>query len=251
MARVLADLGANCEREWTYENDAGRWPKNAKNERVKRKYKLFNLKGEDGTSARFLVTWIASGGVGIPAPSERFKDIENEIRTNIANNSFGVGVAGCGKNQEGSGKTRKKPLKGCEVNPENAAFWGAFKKWCRDNGREWCTANVATRGNPYYEPEGRRQPLHLFFTIKKQGKLLVTIGIYCHRGEQQRQAIRGYKNEFRGISATQDWESGSGKAKRICFIRMVDWQNPSPELFRQMADDYEAVRGVLRRHGEL
>ncbi len=144
-------------------------------------------------------------------------------------------------------------------NKANIAFWTSFKNWCRESGRKWCVADVASRGNPYYDPEGSHPPLHVFFTIGRRSasisKLgpLVTVGIYCRNGESQRQAIKCYRNEFEGIGEFQDWtdrQDGDG-AKRICFIRRLDWQNPTPELFKQMADDYESVRTVLRRHNAL
>ena len=108
---------------------------------------------------------------------------------------------------------------------------------------------------------GSQPPLHVFFTIVRRSasisKLgpLVTVGIYCRDGESQRQDIESYRNEFEGIGEFQDWDwtdrpDGDG-AKRICFIRRLDWQNPIPELFKQMADDYESVRTVLRKHNAL
>ncbi len=142
-------------------------------------------------------------------------------------------------------------------NETNIAFWTSFKRWCGESGRSWCVADIATRGNPYYDPEGAKPPLHVFITIGRRSasisKLgpLVTIGIYCREGESQRQRLKCYKSEFEGIGEFQDWTCGQGGdgAKRICFIRRLDWSHPTPQLFKQMADDYESVRAVLRRHG--
>ena len=139
-------------------------------------------------------------------------------------------------------------------NEEYLNFWTRFKQWCQKNGKNWCRASPTDRS--FYDPAGCALPLHIFFTItqrtatiRDQGPL-VTTGIYCHRGEEQRKMIVAYKNDFNGIGDFQDWDYGSGTdgAKRICFIRKADWHNPSPELFNQMATDYARIRDVLNRH---
>ena len=153
----------------------------------------------------------------------------------------------------------KESLKGNNVNSGNIAFWEAFKKWCFENGRTWCTADVATRGNPYYDPQGGGE-CYLFFTIgQRSGKVrgegpLVTIGIYCKNGEGQRDQIRLFKRDFdASFSACkflyQDWEYGTKSAKRILFIRKADYRNPTPDLFNRMADDYEGILAVMRARG--
>ena len=258
VAHVLEDLGATCEKEWTYESHTGRWPKNDKNEYVERKYKLFNLKCEDGMNARFLVTWVASGGIGIPAPSEKFKEVEHEIRKSIVSNSFGISDTSCATGNE-ENMTRKESLKGNNVNRKNIDFWEAFKKWCLENGRTWCTADIATRGNPYYDPQGHGE-CYIFFTLgERSGGTkgcgpLVTIGIYCAKGEEERSQIRKFRDDFEKQFSSckffsQDWESGTGAAKRILFVRQADYRNPSENLFKRMADDYEGILTVMRAHG--
>ena len=257
VARVLADLGATCEKEWSYESYTGSWPKNDKDKYVSRKYKLFNLKCEDGMNARFIVTWIASGGEGIPAPSERFKEVEHEIRKSIVNNSR-IDVTSCAMGNEEK-MTLKKSLKGNNVNLKNIAFWEAFKEWCLENGRTWCTADIATRGNPYYDPQGRGE-CYIFFTLgEKSGGIkgcgpLVTIGIYCAKGEEERSQIRKFRDDFENQFSSckffsQDWDYGTGTAKRILFVRQADYRNPSENLFKRMADDYEGILTVMRAHG--
>ena len=49
----------------------------------------------------------------------------------------------------------------------------------------------------------------------------------------------------------QDWDSGKREAKRILFVRRADYRNPTPGLFARMANDYEGVLDVMKRHGFL
>lgn len=148
-----------------------------------------------------------------------------------------------------------------DVNASNVAFWEAFKKWCLDNGHTWCTAAIASRGNPYYDPQGGGE-CHLFFVFgESSGSVrgngpLVTVGIYCAKGEGQRSQIRSFKGDFDAAFADcpfdfQDWESGKREAKRILFVRRADYRNSTPGLFARMASDYEGVLGVMKRHGFL
>ena len=143
----------------------------------------------------------------------------------------------------------------------NVAFWESFKEWCLDNGHAWCNAAVATRGNRYYDPHGSGE-CHLFFVFgERSGSVrgngpLVTVGIYCAKGEGQRSQIRCFKGDFDAAFAAcpfdfQDWESGKREAKRILFVRRADYRNPTPELFARMANDYEGVLDVMKRHGFL
>ena len=148
-----------------------------------------------------------------------------------------------------------------DVNAANVVFWEAFKKWCIDNGHTWCRAAVAPRGDRYYAPQGGRE-CHLFFvfgessgSVKGNGPL-VTVGIYCANGEEQRSQIRNFKGDFDAAFAAcpfdfQDWDSGKREAKRILFVRRADYRNPTPELFAWMANDYEGVFDVMKRHGFL
>lgn len=83
---------------------------------------------------------------------------------------------------------------------------------------------------------------------------LVTVGIYCAKGEGQRRQIRNFKGDFDAAFAAcpfdfQDWESGKREAKRILFVRCADYRNPTPELFARMANDYEGVLDVMKCHG--
>lgn len=148
-----------------------------------------------------------------------------------------------------------------DVNTSNVAFWESFKKWCLENGRTWCRAAIAPRGNPYYDPQGGGE-CHLFFvfgeasgSVKGNGPL-VTVGIYCANGEGQRSQIRNFKGDFDAAFADcpfdfQDWDSGKREAKRILFVRRADYRNPTPALFARMANDYEEVLAVMKRHGFL
>ena len=143
----------------------------------------------------------------------------------------------------------------------NVMFWESFKEWCLDNGHTWCKASIASRGNPYYDPEGGGD-CHLFFVLgERSGSVsgngpLVTVGIYCAKGEEQRSQIRSFKGDFDTAFAAcpfdfQDWESGKREAKRILFVRRADYRNPTPELYARMANDYEGVLDVMKRHGFL
>ena len=140
-------------------------------------------------------------------------------------------------------------------NGDNVAFWNAFKEWCLANGHKWCAAKIAQRGNSYYDPQGSGD-CHLFFTIGersgsvKGAGLLVTVGIYCARGEEQRNQIKGWRDDFDRTFQDcpfdfQDWESGTGSGKRILFVRRGDYLNPTTDLFKRMADDYERILAVL------
>ena len=85
---------------------------------------------------------------------------------------------------------------------------------------------------------------------------LVTVGIYCAKGEEQRGQIRNFKGDFDAAFAAcpfdfQDWESGKREAKRILFVRRADYRNPTPGLFARMANDYEGVLDVMKRLGFL
>ena len=148
-----------------------------------------------------------------------------------------------------------------DVNASNVAFWEAFKRWCLVNGHTWCTAAIASRGNPYYDPQGGGD-CHLFFVFgESSGSVrgngpLVTIGIYCANGEEQRSRIRDFKGDFDAAFSAcpfdfQDWDSGKREAKRILFVRRADYRNPTPDLFARMADDYEGVLDVMKRRGFL
>ena len=148
-----------------------------------------------------------------------------------------------------------------DVNASNVAFWEAFKKWCLDNGHTWCTAAIASRGNPYYDPQGGGE-CHLFFVFgESSGSVrgngpLVTVGIYCAKGEGQRRQIRNFKGDFDAAFSAcpfdfQDWDSGKREAKRILFVRRADYRKPTPDLFEQMANDYEGILDVMQRHGFL
>ncbi len=148
-----------------------------------------------------------------------------------------------------------------DVNTSNIVFWEAFKKWCIDNGHTWCRTAIAHRGNPYYDPQGGGE-CHLFIvfgetsgSVRGNGPL-VTVGIYCANGEGQRSRIRDFKGDFDAAFSAcpfdfQDWDSGKREAKRILFVRRADYRNPTPDLFARMADDYEGVLDVMKRHGFL
>ena len=148
-----------------------------------------------------------------------------------------------------------------DVNVANVVFWESFKKWCLDNGRAWCSAAIARRGNPYYDPQGGGE-CHLFFVfgessgcVKGNGPL-VTVGIYCANGEEQRSRIKNFKSDFDAAFSDcpfdfQDWESGKREAKRILFVRRADYRNPTPDLFSRMANDYEGILAIMKRHGFL
>lgn len=143
-------------------------------------------------------------------------------------------------------------------------FWTQFREWCKENGKTWCTGSVRAR---YYYDLSRKgmSAIHLFFTAtERSGSIhnegsLVTIGIYCHDGEEKRKAIQEYQEDFNNAFAAsdcppdfQDWDygGGSGGEKRILFIRKADWKNADENLFARMAADYETVRKVLVEHGE-
>ena len=156
---------------------------------------------------------------------------------------------------------QKEPPHETKGNLGNIAFWEAFKKWCLENGYKWCSAAVAKRGNPYYDPQGGGE-CYIFFTLgEKSGETkgcgpLVTIGIYCKKGEDQRNQIRKFRDDFdKQFSSckfySQDWEFGTGTAKRILFVRQADYRAPSPSLFKRMADDYEGILSVMRAHGHV
>lgn len=148
-----------------------------------------------------------------------------------------------------------------DVNVANVAFWEGFRQWCQTNNHNWCSAAVAPRGNPYYDPQGGGA-CHLFFVFgKSSGNIrgngpLVTVGIYCANGEEQRSQIRNFKGELDTAFADcpfdfQDWESGTRQARRILFVRRADYRNPTEELYERMANDYEKISSILRRRGML
>ena len=153
-------------------------------------------------------------------------------------------------------------------NEANFAFWEAFMQWCHNNGKVWCRFPVSPRGNSYYDPNhdpigSQRENGWIFFTINenRSGNIrnvgpLVTIGIYCAAGEEQRGRIRRLEPEFTEAFAADavdftDWTSGraDGGAKRILFIRKVDYRdrNGREELFSRMAEDYERISRVLQK----
>lgn len=142
-------------------------------------------------------------------------------------------------------------------------LWTRFKNWCKDNGKTWCTRSVPQDGRPYYDPaaSGSAPLIHLFFTVgARSGSItnegpLVTTGIYCHEGDNQRAAIKKYKGDFDEAFADcppdyQDWDyvCKGRKAKRILFIRKGNWTNSGATLFARMAADFEIVRKVLSNH---
>lgn len=149
----------------------------------------------------------------------------------------------------------------CEskVDDDNIAFWSAFKEWCLNNGHKWCTAKIAQRGNSYYDPQGGGE-CYLFFTVgEKSGNVkgegrLVTVGIYCASGEELRNQIREWRDDFDMAFQDcpfdfQEWEYGNGRGRRILFVRRADYLKPPVDLFQRMADDYERMLAVLNRHG--
>ncbi len=147
---------------------------------------------------------------------------------------------------------------GDNANEANIAFWNGFGEWCSRNDKDWCRANFANRGMSNFDPEGNNHSLYIFFTIGHRAAHihglgpLVTVGIYCKKGEEQRQHVKGYKDDFKKIGEYQDWDYGNGTqgAKRICFIRQANWHQPTEELFSQMAEDYESIRGILVNHND-
>lgn len=143
-------------------------------------------------------------------------------------------------------------------NDPRLSFWHRFKQWCRANHKEWCTAPVSRQ--QYYNPMGIKPHIYLFFTIgDRSGDItnegpLVTTGIYCRNGVNQRESIRRFQADFNRAFADcppdfQDWTSGrnNGGAKRICFIRRRDWEHSDESLFARMAADLEAIQAVLER----
>lgn len=143
------------------------------------------------------------------------------------------------------------------VNEANVAFWTEFKRWCKANNKTWCVGSINERGDSYYSPS-REYPL--FFTFgKRSGSIkgcgsLVTVGIYCAEGEEQRNKIRAFKDAFDKAFVDsafdhQDWEYGNGKARRILFIRQADYINYTSDLFERMANDYERILGVMHENG--
>lgn len=166
-----------------------------------------------------------------------------------------------------STEQRREHRRGTIDNWANVAFWNGFREWCNNNGKSWCQAPVQSRGNPYYDPN--HDPLgnkgecgHVFFTVSgtKSGSIrnvgpLVTVGIYCPAGEEQRERIKRHESKFTEAFAGDafdftDWTSGKadGVAKRILFIRKADFHDTTgwEALFRRMADDYERIRHVLQ-----
>ena len=75
-----------------------------------------------------------------------------------------------------------------DVNAANVMFWEAFKNWCLDNGHAWCEAAIASRGNPYYDPQGGGD-CHLFFVFGERsgnatkafkGEALLLCALHLH-----------------------------------------------------------------------
>ena len=154
----------------------------------------------------------------------------------------------------------QEPRRETKRNEANVTFWESFSKWCHDNGKKWCTSAVASRGNPYYDPQGGGE-CHIFFAIgNSSGRVhghgrLLTIGIYCASGEALRNSLKQFQSEFDAefVDAPfdfQDWESGRPNciAKSIRFVRCADYLNATPKLFERMALDYEGILAVLKRH---
>ncbi len=147
-------------------------------------------------------------------------------------------------------------------NDPRLSFWHRFREWCRANHKEWCSARVSESQD--YKPMGTTRPIYLFFTIgnrsgwvNNQGPL-VTAGIYCWNGNEHRQRIWNFRQDFDRAFADcppvfQDWSSGGNNegAKRICFIRKEDWEHSDESLFVRMAADFEAMKSVLENNHEL
>ena len=135
-------------------------------------------------------------------------------------------------------------------------FWTAFKEWCIEHGKTWCTRSVARRGDYNYNPSSFRPSLHFSISesaagIRDQGPL-VAIAVYCDGGEVQRARIAQFRDEFPATFDFQEWASGTRGARRIVFIRRFDYHDPTlwDNLFSTMANDYESIAQVLRNHGE-
>ena len=151
----------------------------------------------------------------------------------------------------------------CEGKEANIKFWEAFKKWCESNWKQWCHGKVKyDKSSAYYDPKGQGGRCHVFFRIgdsaasfKDLGRLVI-IGISCHQGEKQRQAIAQYSKEFSEVGEWQDWEyarnrNDHNKAKNIYFARQLDWSDRTQweTIFARLAGDYEKISDILRRHG--
>lgn len=71
------------EKEWSYTGNISEWPTNENGNMINRTYRLYKIDDGEGKCARVLLTWY-SGGYN--PPSDKFKEVERQIREYVANN---------------------------------------------------------------------------------------------------------------------------------------------------------------------
>ena len=84
VAKVLMDIGADCEKEWSNKKPIDVWPKKKDGRLKERKYRLYTVESSCGQKARILVTQ-ARPATSSPR-EEDFKDVERVILKYIKDN---------------------------------------------------------------------------------------------------------------------------------------------------------------------
>ena len=84
VAKVLAAIGADCEKEWSNKKPIDVWPKKNDGRLKERKYRLYTVESSCGQKARILVTQ-ARPATSSPR-EEDFKDVERVILKYIKDN---------------------------------------------------------------------------------------------------------------------------------------------------------------------
>lgn len=262
-AYILKQIGARLIKTWRV--IMGKDKNGKDNYRV---YERYAVNADDGKEVDIVVTWQRINQ-GVPAPGRQFAEVEKQIfyatREQLDGKTVEIDLKSNSqyeKQQPKKIKSVKKPHAGTPKNTLAHQFWNAFKEWCKENDKTWCSG--AVNSGTYYNPNGTTGKMHIFLKLGKRSiasfkdlEAFVAIGICCHKGEAQRQAIGQYQNEFSVLGELQDWtyaKSNDGdKQKNIYFVRKADWNDPNrwPQMFAQMAEDFEAVYKVLRTHTKI
>ena len=266
-------IEARLEREWWEGSDdigSWNWPTTndsatGKKRLTHRKYCLFALRDKDGRMARFLVT-AAPGGNTTPGKDFEKKKIESELILKYVRgepltkkyyddlqslpnmrwwkNSNGKIDSSKGKaKQAGQQKSKLASSSRLGIQQLYSNLWNGFSKWCKDNNKRWIDPKKANE-KVIYLARGRK---YLF----KMNNNQLCLGIYCNVAKCE-MIRRNCEDKFRTRYENVNWGNPARTGHRTILLPIQgDWRNPSDDLFRKMAEEFEAVRRMLGESGLL
>ena len=258
-------IAAKLEKEWCDESgdvEDWEWPKaKIKNtyeyRRRYRKYCLFVLKDREGRLARFLVC--AAPGSNNP-PGKDFKKIEDKqilpyIKSTTLTNELYEGLKTFslrwwsydGKKNLSKGASKKTRVSNVDRRQLYENLWNGFYKWCGQNNKvDFKSIVQLGYSKNAIDPSGKGDPRLIFKVAKGQ----LYLGIYCTvstHAKIQASCVA----EINAFNTGVNWKNGEDRKTWRCIPVPIngDWESPNAALFARMANAFERVGSILKRHG--